>query len=278
MPHTPPCFLFLENNLVKSATKVQVQLAVRSMQYAVFLNFAATMPAVKNIIFDFGNVLFDLDLPAIERSLKIYLQKNFDFAKEKLLRERVFELYEVGGLSTEEFVDTVRFAAQPPLEKEQVVAAWNSIFLAMPRHRFEMLLHLRQRYKVFLLSNINDLHAAWIDDYMVREHGMADFHARYFDGVYYSHLIRLRKPDREVYEYVLADAELVPEETLFFDDMELNVAAARALGIRGILHPAGSEIEQAVGEALGEEMSVRCCHSSPPVCRCVPDTSMLSKV
>jgi FMN phosphatase YigB (HAD superfamily) len=204
------------------------------------------MQPVKNIIFDFGNVLFDLDLPAVERNLKIYSGVHFEAAKEKLLRDKVFELYETGGLSTEEFIAAIRFAAEKPLEEEQVVSAWNSIFLGMPRERFDMLLRLRERYKVFLLSNINDLHASWIDQYMIREHGIEDFHARYFDGVYYSHLIRLRKPDREIYEYVLADAELVPEETVFFDDMEVNVEAAKALGIRGILHPAGSDILQVI--------------------------------
>jgi putative hydrolase of the HAD superfamily len=211
-----------------------------------FSELCPIMQPVKNIIFDFGNVLFDLDLPAIERNLKLLCGENFAAAKEKLYRERIFELYEVGGLSTEEFVDALRFASEQPLEKEQVIAAWNSIFLGMPRHRFELLLRLRERYKVFLLSNINDLHASWIDDYMVREHGIGDFHARYFDGVYYSHLIRLRKPDHEVFEYVLADAELAATETIFFDDMEANVAAAKEVGIRGILHPAGREITEAI--------------------------------
>jgi len=215
------------------------------------------MQPIKNIIFDFGNVLFDLDLPAIERNLKMHYGENFEPAKEKNLRSKVFELYETGGLSTEEFVDILRFAGERPLEKEQVISAWNSIFLEMPRARFEMLLRLRQHYKVFLLSNINDLHATWIDAYMVREHGIEDFQARYFDGVYYSHLIRLRKPDREIYEYVLADAELVPEETVFFDDMEVNVAAARELGIQGILHPPGREIMEVIASFLPAEVLIK---------------------
>lgn len=210
------------------------------------------MQVIRNIIFDFGNVLFDLDLPAIERNLKIHFGEHLVEAKEKLLRDRVFELYEVGGLSTEEFVDVLRFASEKPLEKEQVIAAWNSIFLEMPRERFDMLLRLREHYNVFLLSNINELHAAWIDGYMVRAHGIEDFHSRYFDGVYYSHLIRLRKPDREVYEYVLADAELAPEGTIFFDDMEINVEAARAVGIQGIVHPAGEDILQVINRLFFE--------------------------
>ena len=68
---------------------------------------------------------------------------------------------------------------------------------------------------------------------MVREHGIADFREHYFDGVYYSHLIRLRKPDRDIYEYVLADAELTASECVFFDDLEANIEAAKAVGIKG---------------------------------------------
>lgn len=193
------------------------------------------MSAIKNIVFDFGNVLFDLDLPAIGREIQQLVGDEYETVRERLQKSGVFELYETGGLSTEEFIDAIRFAGPTPLSIEQVTRAWNSIFIGMPRERFDMLLRLRQQYNVFLLSNINELHAAWIDDYMLREHGLSDFQPRYFDGVYYSHLIRLRKPGREIYEYVLADAEILPQETLFIDDLEENVAAARELGIRGVV-------------------------------------------
>lgn len=208
------------------------------------------MPAIKNIIFDFGNVLFDLDLPAIERELRKFFNKNYDNAVEKLRRDKLFELYETGGISTTEFVDTIRFSAQPALSESAVKDAWNSIFIGMPTHRFEMLLQLRQTYKIFLLSNINDLHERWIADYMPREHGIADYESRFFDGVYFSHLIRLRKPDRAIYEYVLADAEISAAETIFFDDIAENVESARLLGINGLLHPVGTEIEAHVGSVL----------------------------
>lgn len=193
------------------------------------------MTAIKNIIFDFGNVLFDLDLSATDRIIQQLLGDQYPTAKANLLADDVFRLYEVGGLSTDEFVGALCRAAEPPLSPEQVVAAWNAIFIGMPRERFDLLLALRQLYSVFLLSNINDLHANWIDGYMAREHGLPDFQTRYFDAVYYSHLVRLRKPDRDIYEYVLADAELLPGETVFIDDLEPNVAAAQAVGIRGIL-------------------------------------------
>jgi len=207
---------------------------------------------IRNIIFDFGNVLFDLDLAAFEREMKNLLAENFASVKEKLLRERVFELYETGGLSTEEFVAKICDVAHsvaylqgvPHCSPDQVIAAWNAIFIGMPRHRFDLLLRLRQRYKVFLLSNINDLHERWIVDYMLREHGLADYESLHFDGVYFSHLIRLRKPTREAFEYVLADAEILPEETVFFDDLPENVEAAKQVGIQGVWHEPGSEIEE----------------------------------
>lgn len=201
------------------------------------------MPLIKNIIFDFGNVLFDLDLQAVYRKMQILLGDHFESARTQLRHNRIFELYETGGLSTEEFIDTLRNSAPVPLTAAQIVDAWNSIFREMPRERFDLLLRLRQQYQVFLLSNINDLHAAWIDRYMLEKHQLSDFQTRYFDAVYYSHLIRLRKPDRAVYEYVLADAEINPEETLFIDDLEENVSAARRLGILGIVKTDALQIE-----------------------------------
>ena len=193
------------------------------------------MPTIQNIIFDFGNVLFDLDLGAVDRSLERLWGDRYPAVRDRLLNSGIFQLYETGGMTTGEFTDALRRAGQPPLSVRQVTEAWNSIFTGMPAERFDVLLRLRQRYQVFLLSNINPLHAAWIDDYMTREHGIHDFQSRYFDAVYYSHLIRLRKPDRGIYEYVLADAELTPEQSVFIDDLEANVLAAQATGIRGVL-------------------------------------------
>ncbi|MBL7774464.1 MAG: HAD family phosphatase [Saprospiraceae bacterium] len=186
---------------------------------------------MQNIIFDFGNVLFDLDLEAIHREMQRLLDGRYTRVREDLRASGLFHLYETGGVSTDEFVETLRTSVDPPLSAEQVIGAWNSIFIGMPRERFDMLLRLRQRYRVFLLSNINDLHASWIDAYLLREHGLSDFQLRYFDAVYYSHLIRLRKPDREIYEYLLADAEIRPEVSVFIDDLLPNLETARELGI-----------------------------------------------
>jgi glucose-1-phosphatase len=200
------------------------------------------MQNIKNIIFDLGNVLFDLELPNIEHGFRQLFGADYAKAGAELKKNQIFELYETGGLSTEEFVDAIRMSVKPHLLPEQVIGVWNSIFRTMPTERFDMLLRLRQNYKVFLLSNINDLHANWIDDYMLREHGMDGFHSTYFDGVYYSHLIRLRKPNADAYEYVLADAEIKAEESVFIDDLQVNIAAAANVGIHTIWHNGDMDI------------------------------------
>ncbi len=193
------------------------------------------MAQIRNIIFDFGNVLFQLDLSATERQLQQRLGSQFEAAREKWLAADVFHRYEIGALTTEAFVEAVRFAPAPPLEEREVLEAWNAIFIGMPAEYFDLLERLRAHYRVFLLSNINDLHARWIDCYMEKVHQRGNFRERYFERVYYSHEVGLRKPDRRIYAHVIQDAGLLPEQTVFIDDLEVNVRAAEALGLRGIV-------------------------------------------
>lgn len=201
---------------------------------------------IKNIIFDFGNVLFDLELGRTGQQLRDHLGEFYDVTYEKMARKHIFELYEVGGLSTDEFLQTIVHDSGNRVSSELVMEAWNSILLGMPAHRFPFLLNLRQQYRVFLLSNINEMHAEFIQNYLKDSHGIEDFETRYFDGVYYSHLIRLRKPMREIFEYVLADAELIAEECLFIDDVEANILAARSVGLKARQHTPGVEIVNAM--------------------------------
>lgn len=190
--------------------------------------------AINNIIFDLGNVLLDIDLGRIQSGFRAIYGNAYDDVYRQLTDNGVFELYETGGMTTEEFVSTLGGAVQPPILQEQVMEVWNSIFIGFPKQHLDLLKTLRTHKQVFLLSNINDLHARWVDAYMLRIFGEPDYRSVYFDGSYYSHLIRLRKPNPEVFEYVLSDAGIRPEETLFIDDISENVEGAEAVGIQGL--------------------------------------------
>ena len=121
------------------------------------------MKNVKNILFDFGNVLFDIEMPRIEIELEKLFGDQFQAAKNLLEKENLYETLEVGGISANEFLEKISLATSPPLETEAVRAAFNSIFLEMPARRFEMMLGLRQRFGVFMLSNINAIHSEFIE-------------------------------------------------------------------------------------------------------------------
>jgi putative hydrolase of the HAD superfamily len=73
-------------------------------------------------------------------------------------------------------------------------------------------------------------------------YGIENFEERFFHRPYYSHLLGLRKPNRDIYEFVLKDAHLKAEETMFFDDLSWNVKGAQSVGIQAVLHPRGTEI------------------------------------
>ena len=188
--------------------------------------------------------MFDIEMGRIEANLRRHFGPRAEAARKVLQKSEVFEKYERGEISTPDFLETVRHAAQPPISAEAVVEAWNSIFLEMPAEHFDFLLRLRQNFRVFLLSNINDLHARWIDQYLVEKHGIHDFRQRFFEKTYYSHEIGMRKPDPEIFRFVLHDANLRAPETFFVDDLKINVAAAESVGIRGIWHREGDDVLQ----------------------------------
>lgn len=144
-----------------------------------------------------------------------------------------FKDHEVGNISDDEFFASLRKLAGHSLEPEVVQKAWNALLISFPLQRIELLQSLKQRYKLFLLSNTNGIHLkAFQAMYKATfNNGSLD---ELFDKAYYSHLLGLRKPSREIYEYVLTDSNLNAAETLFIDDALVNVEAARQTGMRGI--------------------------------------------
>lgn len=200
---------------------------------------------IENIIFDLGNVIIDLDIDRTFQHLKHWLGDDYEL-KLKNMRpdDDIFIQFEIGEISEETFFETLRSTSDTPLSIRQLKEAWNAMLIQIPPRRFEMLLRLKSQYNVFLLSNTNSTHVDWVDGYLKTVYGFSiqDFDARYFHKSYYSHLIHLRKPNEGIYEYVLQDADLNPQTTLFIDDNAHNIEGAKKVGLHTILHPIGEEI------------------------------------
>lgn len=179
---------------------------------------------IKNLIFDFGDVFINLDKKAaLTNALNLF---EIDSLSDEI--HAVNALYEQGLTSTDEFLEFY-LDNFPNIDKNSLLEAWNSILKDFPVRRFDYLrqLALEKKYKLILLSNTNALHMNW-----VREN--VKFYEEFksnFDAFYLSHEIQLRKPNANIYEFVLNENNIKAEETLFIDDTEENIIAASNLGI-----------------------------------------------
>lgn len=199
------------------------------------------MKLIKNIIFDFGGVLFDIDYRITEEAFSNLLGKEFSFKKAPGLK-RILLQYETGKINTETFIWNIQKHCGPTVQGRDVMKAWNRMLLSFPKERIDFLLELRKKYKVFLLSNINELHAGFVDRYVKKNYTLTDWQKLCFDKVYYSHIIQMRKPTKSIYRFVLKDAGIKADESLFIDDLAENIRGAKAVGLQAIQHNPEDEI------------------------------------
>ena len=164
---------------------------------------------IKTIIFDFGDIFINLDKSATPAQLKQFGVKNLPDSILSANQE-----YE------KEFTS---------IEKDNFLEAWNAILVDFPKYRLEFIKKLaaEKDYQLILLSNTNEIHIDWVKENI----SFFNEFQQCFDAFYLSYEINFRKPDANIYEYVLQQHNLKPEECLFIDDTRENTDAAAALGI-----------------------------------------------
>jgi len=177
---------------------------------------------IKTLLFDFGDVFLNLDKEATNRELKKFGAKEFT-PEMQLLNNQ----YEKGLITSGEFISSYQ-KWFPEVSKNQLIDAWNAILLDFPKHRILFLEQLAasQEYQLLLLSNTNEIHINWVKENI---HCFERF-KKCFEKFYLSHEINLRKPDASIYEFVLKDNQIHPENTFFIDDTTANTDAAGSLG------------------------------------------------
>lgn len=206
------------------------------------------MEKIRNIIFDLGAVLVDLDE---QRCVEAFRSLGMPLIADYVSDHRVEDMFmaaETGRVTQEEFCQEVRRVAGLDTGDEQIVAAWNTLLTQISDRKKERLLQLRGHYRLFLLSNTNYMHWRLCADHLFRygEYGVED----YFERVFLSYEMHLVKPDPEIFLAVLRETGIRPEETLFVDDNPANCQAAGRLGIHTLLN---EEPEQWL-----EELSAEC--------------------
>lgn len=186
---------------------------------------------------DFGGVLIDLDrqrcienfkklgLVDVESMLDIYHQQDF------------FQKYEKGLITSAEFREEIRKKIGNPVSDVRIDDAWNSFLVGIPTAKLDLLLELRKSYVVYLLSNTNEIHWQWSCQYAFPHKAFRV--EDYFEHIYLSYEMKMAKPDVEIFQKVLEDTGILPQETLFIDDSEANCRAAETLGISTYTPKAG---------------------------------------
>jgi FMN phosphatase YigB (HAD superfamily) len=195
--------------------------------------------AIKNLIFDLGGVILDLSVKDTLESFAKLSGLSLEKVKELFVSSREFELYEKGGIDDKAFREFVAKLYNVEVTDDALDICWNAMLLGVPKSKLDLLLELKKQYKVYLLSNTNNIHLNYINSVIIPPLTGGDSLDEFFHRSYYSHLMGMRKPDAEIFIRVLDDNNLAADETLFLDDNADNIKGAAGVGIQTVhvTHP-----------------------------------------
>ena len=191
---------------------------------------------IKNVIFDLGGVILNLDTDRTYQAFATISGKNVNDLKSKAASVDFFNEYEKGAINDIQFRKQICDFLEIQATDELIDQAWNAMLLDLPPSRLQLLKSIGTKFRIFLLSNTNGIH---LRSFQLIESVSKQPIDTYFEQAYYSHLIKMRKPDQEIYRYVLQANQLEASETLFLDDNLANLQGASAIGIHTvhIQHP-----------------------------------------
>ena len=185
---------------------------------------------IKNIIFDLGGVLLNIDYhKTVDAFAKLGMENPIEaFSKE--VQAEFFQTFEKGLITENVFVSEIQKQFKD-VTRQSVIDAWNALLGDFPVKRYEYLQSLKSKYRLFLLSNTNIIHLKAFKDIIESSVGWNEFEAL-FEGTCYSHEMKMRKPDTEIFHKIMEMYNLQPHETYFIDDTQMHVEAARTTGIK----------------------------------------------
>ncbi len=187
------------------------------------------MKKIDNIIFDLGNVILDIDYQSTIKAFEKIGIENASILYSKSSQTKIFDQLETGKITKEDFILEIQKII-PKASKSEIINAWNAIIKDLPESRIDILKSLKDKFSIFLLSNTNSIHI----NYIVKKIGRGKYDEFYnlFDKVYYSHEVKLRKPDPNIFKLVIIENNLKIKNTLFIDDSIQHINSAKKLGLQ----------------------------------------------
>lgn len=189
------------------------------------------MNEIKNIIFDLGGVILNLDYIKTENEFKkigvLHFKELYNQKKQTVL----FDDFEKGKINPEDFISSFKESENLKIKEIDFINAWNAMLLEIPLEKLEFIENLKKNYKIFLLSNTNEIHIKKFEDDLRKKNMLKQFY-NCFDKIYYSSRMGKRKPDENCFNQVLEENELSAENTLFIDDSIQHIVGAQKTGIK----------------------------------------------
>ena len=183
---------------------------------------------IKNLLFDLGGVICDIDINEGIESLENLGIKNINSFLNRYKQHGIFHDFECGTVDSATFCAKLReLAGKPYLSDNQILNAWNSIIIDFPINRLKRLKELKADYQMYLLSNTNPAHREFFPSQM-GFYRIEDL----FHKLFLSYEMGVCKPEPQIFEMVLKDANIKAEETLFIDDSAANIEAAKQMGFQ----------------------------------------------
>lgn len=200
-----------------------------------------TLSGVKNIIFDLGGVLLNIDpKQTIEAFTRLGMEQLVGDNGLSYDHE-IFYLMEQGKVTPEEFRDGVRKLLPAKVSDSQIDMAWTAMLLDFPAIRVQLVKNLREDFKIYLFSNTNAIHVEKYHSNFRNQHGFEV--STLFEKDFYSNEIGFRKPSSESFQEIIRLSGVNAAESLFIDDSKANVEAAIASGLKGFWLEPGKKIE-----------------------------------
>jgi len=188
--------------------------------------------AIQNIIFDFGGVILNISHTKVENAFKALGVENFESLFNKATQSDLFQKFEIGRITAGEFRTDLKTLAGINVSDDSLDEAWNQIIGDYPPKRIELLRAIKKNYRLFLLSNTNIIHYEFYTEKFKSEFGF-EFQSL-FNETFWSFRRGIRKPDISAFSDVIDSHGLVPEATLFIDDSDQNIIAAKKTGLRAL--------------------------------------------
>lgn len=198
---------------------------------------------MKNIIFDLGGVIINVDYQLTIDAFKNSGIENFDCLYSQAGQTKLFDRFETGKITPTQFRSEIKKFLPPKTSNTIIDKCWCAMLLDFPQERLLFLDKLRKKYRLFLLSNTNKIHITEVSKILKRNNQLKIWN-RIFEKKYFSHEIGMRKPDKEIYDFVLKENSLKAAETLFIDDSEQNITGAKKAGLKTYFLKKGEEITE----------------------------------